>query len=201
MMKVVVGLVLVITVGLAAMPNFRITAAQPWSTTMRTTYGILPTLGIGARFPRSEHLSVLMELAGTYARALPGSGETSLWSASLRTGLELNTGEKIGFYGAPGLMVTYASEQFPYADSMTHVISRRNYAGASIGAFLNAGVRLFRVRNWELGVESGLDLVSVPTNSPYPGSDYWAGYYQYWIDASTLNLGLVFRQSRPAGEK
>jgi hypothetical protein len=192
-----------VAVASALAPSVRLSAAQPWSVVMRNTYGILPTLGLGISMPRSEHLALNMELAGTYARSLGDGSATSLWSTSLRAGLEASARRSTGLYATPGLMVTYASEQFPGYDSMTGVIRHRNYAGASLGAFLNAGVRLIRFGDWSLGLESGLDLVSVPTNLPYPGSDYyWSYNNRYWLNISTLNLGLVLhRDSRKFEEK
>jgi len=197
-MKAVVGAVLMVTAAFAAEPRLRVSAAQPWSDAMHTAYGVLPELGVGVSFERAKNLAALLEIAGSYAASRPASGNTKLWDASLRGGLEIGTGAPVGLYVTPGLQVTFAGEQFPSYDTLGGVISRRWYGGAAIGAFLNAGVLLFNAGKWHVDVEAGVDGVSVPTERN-EGDVVWWGYYPYYrIDLGTLNLGLVLRWAGPS---
>lgn len=184
--------VLVASAALGAGPYFGLKANQPISDDMRNTYGMMPVLSAGARFPRSANLALLAGLSGTYA---PGMGEFkkfNVWDASLRFGLEYTPSTVLGWYLTPGMMLAYGSEQMPSADTLGN-ITRSSYGGTSLGLFLDTGVMLFRAAGWDFCVQAGADILSVPTNKDI----WWSSYYssRYTIDLSSINLGLMVRKT------
>jgi hypothetical protein len=184
--------VLVASAALGAGPYFDLKASQPISDDMRNTYGMMPVLSAGVRFPRSPSLALLTGLSGTYA---PGKGDfkdLNVWDASLRFGLEYTPSTVLGWYLTPGMMLAYGSERMPSADTLGN-IGRSSCGGASLGLFLDTGVMLFRTAGWDFCVQAGVDLLSVPTNKDIWWSQYYN--YRYSIDLSAINFGLVVRRT------
>ena len=191
-MKYILLSVLAVSAALGAGPYFGLKANQPISDDMRNTYGMMPALSAGVRFPRSPSLALLTGLSGA---CMPGRSEFrdfNVWNASLRFGLEYTPSTVLGWYLTPGMMLAYGSEQMPSADTLGHIM-RSSYGGAGLGLFLDTGVMLFRTTGWDFCVQAGVDLLSVPTDRESSVDPGWSPYYHYSIDLSAINLGLVVR--------
>jgi len=192
-MRYILLSVLVASAAPGAGPYFGLKANQPIADNMRTTYGMMPVVSAGVRFPRSANLALLGGVSGSYALGMGEFKKYNVWDAALRFGLEFTPSSVLGWYLTPGMMLAYASEQMPSADTLGN-ITRGSYGGAGLGLFLDTGVMLFQAAGWDFCVQAGADILSVPTNREpgvYPG---WSPWYHYSIDLSTINLGLVVRR-------
>jgi len=198
MSRVLLAICLVSSLALGVDPYFGIRAMQPAAEEMISTYHMLPFLSIGARFPRSQYVAVTGELSGTYAQGTGDFSALSLWNASARFGAEFNAGPSLGAYLTPGVMVTWAGERMPDADTLGN-IGARTYTGAGLGLFVNMGIMLFRAGGWEFNVECGADAASVLTDRAIR---YDYSYYtgRYSIPLSGVSLGLVARRASPKAE-
>jgi hypothetical protein len=190
-MRYILLSVLVAGAALGAGPYFGLKANQPIADNMRNTYGMMPVLSAGVRFPRSANLALLGGVSGSYAMGMGEFKQYNVWDAALRFGLEFTPNSTLGWYLTPGMMLACASEQMPNPDTLGN-ITRSSYGGASLGVFLNTGIMLFRAGNWDFCVQAGTDIVSVPTNRDVGWSPYYS--YRYSIDLSTINFGLVVRR-------
>jgi hypothetical protein len=196
-MRFILLSVLVASGAMGAGPYFGLKANQPVSDNMRNTYGMMPVLSAGVRFPRSENLALLAGLSGTYAQGLSDFKEYNVWDATLRFGLEFTPSVILGWYLTPGMMLAYASERMPNADTLGN-ITHSSYGGASLGLFLDSGVMMFQAAGWDFCVQAGADILSVPTNKSAWEDSGWLIYlypYRYSIDLSAINLGLVMRKT------
>lgn len=190
-MRYILLLVLVASAALGAGPYFGLKANQPIADNMRNTYGMMPVLSAGVRFPRSANLALLGGVSGSYALGMGEFKKYNVWDAALRFGLEFTPSSVLGWYLTPGMMLAYASEQMPNADTLGN-ITRTSYGGASLGLSLDTGVMLFRAGDWDFCVQAGADILSVPTNRS--ASEWYYYSYRYSIDLSTINFGLVMRR-------
>jgi hypothetical protein len=186
----------------AVNPSLSLKANQPVAEEMQQAYHILPSASLGLQFPRSDFLTFNTELSGTSGWGTGDFSGFSVWSAALRFGAEFTPIQEWGLYLTPGIMLGYAAERNPYADTMGN-IGDRSYSGGGFGLFLNGGIPLVRSRNWQIAFELGVDVLSFPTDRARvdPG---WSPYYPYYYSAnlSSLNIGFVFKRNQnPSGAR
>jgi hypothetical protein len=195
-MRFLLSLLLLAGPALAVEPYVGIGAVQPLPSDMHSMYRLMPGVSLGARLPRTNTLAFRVGAAGFSGSGRGDYREFRLASAQLELGVELRMRSALGAYLVPAILVGYAAERTPEADTLGHIYDRWD-SGTSLGFSLNGGAVLFRSGRLRLDAEAGYRFLSVPTDREQ--FEYLYSYYSA-IEASTFGVGLVARFAPPEPE-
>lgn len=194
-MRFLLSLVLLTGLALAVEPYVGVAAVQPLASDMHAIYRLMPGASLGVRLPRTSTFAFRLGATGFLGSGSGDYGEFRLVSAALELGVELRTRSALGAYVVPAILVGYAAERTPYADTLGNIFDRWD-AGTSLGFGLNGGAVIYRSGSVRLEAECGYRFLAVPTDRTQTSYEY---SYLQSIEASTFRVGLVvrFAQSEP----
>jgi hypothetical protein len=193
MVRFLLSFLLLAGLALAVEPYIGVSAFQPLPSDMHAIYRLMPGALIGVRLPRTGTLAFRVGAAGFCGSGRGDYREFRLASGQLELGVELRMRSALGAYVVPAILVGYAAERTPEADTLGRIYDRWD-SGTSLGFGLNGGAVIFRSGRLRLDAEAGYRFLSVPTDRPQ--TDYLYSYYPS-IEASTFGVGLVARFAPP----
>ena len=196
-MRFLLSLLLLTGLATAVEPYVGLIAVQPLASDMHSTYRLMPGVSLGVRIPRTGTLAFRVGAVGFSGSGSSGNQPLRLASAALDLGVELRSRSALGAYIVPAILVGYAAERTPVADSVTHIISDRWDSGTSLGFGLNGGAVIFKSSRLRLDAEAGYRFLSVPTDREQFEYLRYYPYYPSAIEASTFGVGLVLRFAPP----
>ncbi len=199
-MKYLLSFMLLAGLAMAVEPYVGVGAVQPLASENHTIYRLMPGATLGIRLPRTGTMAFRIGGVGFLGSGIGEYGDLRLASAALEMGVELRTQSALGAYVVPAILVGYAAERTPYADTLGNIYDRWN-SGTSLGFGLSAGALLYETGAFRLDAEAGLRFLSVPTGQV---QDVY-GYPEYQgIAVSTFGIGLIARfgkaEHEPGGQ-